>query len=107
MAYATTDDIMSNEWEFGGIIMEPSATARWHTQTTWQYLISKGQTYFVYHDGSLPHGSGYRRVACCEPFTINEDGTIDPIKKRPQQDLPEQHHRLQIPMAITFLINHS
>ena len=26
MAYATTDDIMSNDWEFGGVIMEPSAT---------------------------------------------------------------------------------
>ena len=78
MAYATTDDIMSNEWEFGGIIMEPSATANTNHMAVFDF---KGQTYFVYHDGSLPHGSGYRRVACCEPFTINEDGTIDPIKK--------------------------
>ena len=73
MAYATTDDIMSNEWEFGGIIMEPSATANTNHMAVFDF---KGQTYFVYHDGSLPHGSGYRRVACCEPFTINEDGTI-------------------------------
>lgn len=78
MAYATTDDIMSNEYEFGGIIMEPSATANTNHMAVFDF---KGQTYFVYHDGSLPHGSGYRRVACCEPFTINEDGTIDPIKK--------------------------
>lgn len=78
MAYATTDDIMSNEWEFGGIIMEPSATANTNHMAVFDF---KGQTYFVYHDGSLPHGSGYRRVACCEPFTINEDGMIDPIKK--------------------------
>lgn len=78
MAYATTDDIMSNEWEFGGIIMEPSATANTNHMAVFDF---KGQTYFVYHDGSLPHGSGYRRVACCEPFAINEDGTIDPIKK--------------------------
>lgn len=78
MAYATTDDIMSNEWEFGGIIMEPSATANTNHMAVFDF---KGQTYFVYHDGSLPHGSGYRRVACCKPFTINEDGTIDPIKK--------------------------
>ena len=78
MAYATTDDIMSNEWEFGGIIMEPSATANTNHMAVFDF---KGQTYFVYHDGSLPHGSGYRRVACCEPFTINEDATIDPIKK--------------------------
>ncbi|MBO5617446.1 MAG: bacterial Ig-like domain-containing protein, partial [Pseudobutyrivibrio sp.] len=41
----------------------------------------KGHTYFVYHDGSLPHGSGFRRVACCEEFKVNEDGTIPYIKK--------------------------
>lgn len=78
MAYATTDDIMSNEWEFGGVIMEPSATANTNHMAVFDF---KDQTYFVYHDGSLPHGSGYRRVACVEPFSFNEDGSIDPIKK--------------------------
>lgn len=78
MAYATTDDLMSNDWTFGGIIMEPSATANTNHMAVFDF---KGQTYFVYHDGSLPHGSGYRRVACIEKFDINEDGTIDPIAK--------------------------
>lgn len=78
MAYATTDDLMSNDWTFGGIIMEPSATANTNHMAVFDF---KGQTYFVYHDGSLPHGSGYRRVACIEEFDINEDGTIDPIAK--------------------------
>ncbi len=78
MAYAITDDIMSNDWTFGGILMEPSATANTNHMAVFDF---KGQTYFVYHDGSLPHGSGYRRVACVEPITINEDGSIDPIKK--------------------------
>lgn len=78
MAYATTDDIMSNDWEFGGIIMEPSTTANTNHMAVFDF---KGHTYFVYHDGSLPHGSGYRRVACIEEITINEDGTIDPIAK--------------------------
>ena len=41
----------------------------------------KGKTYFVYHDGSLPHGSGYRRVACVEEFKVNDDGSIPYIKK--------------------------
>lgn len=41
----------------------------------------KGHTYFVYHDGSLPHGSGFRRVACCEEFKVNADGSIPYIKK--------------------------
>lgn len=78
MAYATTDDIMSNDWEFGGLLMEPSATANTNHMAVFDF---KGQTYFVYHDGSLPHGSGYRRVACVEKIEINEDGTIDPIVK--------------------------
>ena len=78
MAYATTDDLMSNDWTFGGIIMEPSATANTNHMAVFDF---EGQTYFVYHDGSLPHGSGYRRVACIEKFDINEDDTIDPITK--------------------------
>lgn len=78
MAYATTDDIMNNDWDFGGIIMEPSATANTNHSAVFDF---KGDTYFVYHDGSLPHGSGYRRVACVEKLDINADGTIDPIKK--------------------------
>ena len=78
MAYAVTDDIMSNEWEFGGILMEPSATGNTNHMAVFDF---KGETYFVYHDGSLPHGSGFRRVACVEKFRINEDGTIDPIRK--------------------------
>ena len=78
MAYATTDDIMTNSWKFGGIIMEPSATGNTNHMAVFDF---KGHTYFVYHDGSLPHGSGFRRVACIEEITINEDGTIDPITK--------------------------
>lgn len=78
MAYATTDDIMSNDWEFGGVIMEPSATANTNHMAVFNF---KGQPYFVYHDGSMPHGSGFRRVACVEKFDINADGSIDPIKK--------------------------
>lgn len=78
MAYATTDDLMSNDWTFGGVIMEPSATANTNHMAVFDF---KGETYFVYHDGSLPHGSGYRRVACIEKFDINEDGSIDPIPK--------------------------
>ncbi len=81
MAYATIPedgDIMSNEWKWGGLLMEPSATANTNHMAVFDF---KGQTYFVYHDGSLPYGSGYRRVACVEPIEINEDGSIDYIKK--------------------------
>ena len=78
MAYATTDDITGNEWKFGGIIQEPSTSANTNHMAVFDF---KGKTYFVYHDGVLPLGSGYRRVACCEELVFNEDGSIDPIKK--------------------------
>ena len=81
MAYAYCDnlkDFLNNVWTFGGVIMEPSATANTNHMAVFDF---KGHTYFVYHDGSLPHGSGYRRVACVEEFKVNEDGTIPYIKK--------------------------
>lgn len=81
MAYAYCDsleDFLNNEWTFGGVVMEPSATANTNHMAVFDF---KGHTYFVYHDGSLPYGSGYRRVACCEEFKVNEDGTIPYIKK--------------------------
>lgn len=81
MAYAyakTREEFENNEWTFGGVIQEPSATGNTNHMAVFDF---KGQTYFVYHDGSLPHGSGFRRVACCEKFSINEDGSIDYIRK--------------------------
>ena len=81
MAYAYCDnlkDFLNNEWTFGDVVMEPSATANTNHMAVFDF---KNHTYFVYHDGSLPHGSGYRRVACVEEFKVNDDGTIPYIKK--------------------------
>ncbi len=78
MAYATTDDLMSGEWEFGGIIMEPSATSNTNHMSVIDFNDS---TYFIYHNGSLPGGSGFRRVACVEELVFNEDGTVPYIQE--------------------------
>lgn len=80
MAYATADTLeqmLNNEWDFGGILMRPSSTANTNHMAVFDF---KGQTYFVYHDGSLPWGSGFRRVACVEKMMVKPDGTIDPIR---------------------------
>ena len=77
MAYATCDtyeQFLDNDWNFGGRIMTPTATANTNHMAVFTF---KGQDYFVYHNGSLPHGSGYRRVACVEELNINDDGSID------------------------------
>ena len=39
----------------------------------------KGKTYFVYHNGSLPAGNGYRRSACITELKFKANGDIEPI----------------------------
>ena len=77
MAYATSDT-MWGPWEFGGVLMPPTATSNTNHPSVIDF---KGKTYFIYHNGSKPWGSGFRRVVCAEEFTINDDGTIDPIQE--------------------------
>lgn len=74
MAYATTDDLSSGEWEFGNVIMYPTSTSNTNHMAVFDF---KGKTYFVYHNGSLPGGNGYRRSACITELHFNGDGSID------------------------------
>ena len=74
MAYATTDDLSSGKWESGNVIMYPTATSNTNHMAVFDF---KGKTYFVYHNGSLPGGNGYRRSACVTELKFNEDGSID------------------------------
>ena len=78
MAYATTDDLMEGELTFGGLLMYPSATSNTNHMAVFDFL---GNTWFIYHNGSLPKGSGYRRVACVEKLVFNEDGSIPYIEE--------------------------
>lgn len=81
MGYATCSELGPNSvWSYGGGVngygelMDPTATSNTNHPAVFDF---KGKTYFVYHNGSLPGGSGFRRVACVEELIINEDGTID------------------------------
>lgn len=74
MAYATTDDLTSGTWKFGNVIMYPTSTSNTNHMAVFDF---KGKTYFVYHNGSLPGGNGYRRSACITELNFNEDGSID------------------------------
>lgn len=65
-------------YEAGGVLMPPTATSNTNHPAVIDF---KGHTYFIYHNGSLPHGSGFRRVVCIEEFTVNPDGTIDAIEE--------------------------
>jgi len=76
LAYATCDDLMSGNWKFGGVIMEPTATSDTNHPSVIDF---NGKTYFIYHNGSLPKGSGYRRVVCVEELVFDDDGKVSYI----------------------------
>lgn len=76
MAYAVADDPLGGPWEFGQILMLPTATSNTNHMAVFDF---KGKTYFVYHNGSLPGGNGYRRSPCITELKFNDDGSINPI----------------------------
>lgn len=76
MAYATIDDLMDGTFEGHKILMPPTATSNTNHMAVFDF---NGKTYFVYHNGSVRGGSGFRRTACITEMHFNEDGSIQPI----------------------------
>ena len=76
MAYATTDNLLDGDWTFGSVLMPPAATSNTNHASVFDF---KGKTYFVYHNGSLPGGSGFRRNACITELKFNADGSVKAI----------------------------
>ncbi|MBO5489004.1 MAG: family 43 glycosylhydrolase, partial [Eubacterium sp.] len=79
MAYATMDasnGLMNGTFKFGSVLMPPTATSNTNHPAVFDF---KGKTYFVYHNGSLPGGSGFRRTACITELKFNENGSIQSI----------------------------
>ncbi len=87
MAYATAESLMEGQFYVddnfdeveelglpgGEQIMFPSATSNTNHMAVFDFL---GKTWFIYHNGSLPHGSGFRRVACIEELKFDENGRV-------------------------------
>lgn len=78
MAYATTDDLMSGKWSDTKMIMLPTTTSNTNHMAVCDF---KGKSYFIYHNGSLPKGNGYRRSACVRVLEFNEDGSISMMEE--------------------------
>lgn len=76
MAYATTDNLMDGKLAFGKILMPPTATSNTNHMAVFDF---NGKTYFIYHDGTLPGGSGFRRTPCIAEMQFHEDGSIEAI----------------------------
>lgn len=75
MAYAIADSPFG-PWSYGGTIMMPTATSNTNHPSIIDF---NGRTYFIYHNGSLPQGSGYRRVVCVEEMFFDNEGLVLPI----------------------------
>lgn len=75
MGYVTSDS-MYGPWEWGGVLMPPTATSNTNHPAVIDF---NNKTYFIYHNGSLPWGSGFRRVVCVEQMYFEDDGTIRAI----------------------------
>lgn len=78
MAYVTTSDLMNGKWSDRQVIMSPTATSNTNHMAVFDF---KGKTYFVYHNGSLTKGNGYRRSPCIRELTFKEDGTVVPMEE--------------------------
>ncbi|MBO5486410.1 MAG: family 43 glycosylhydrolase [Eubacterium sp.] len=76
MAYATTDNLLDGKLTAGKVLMKPTATSDTDHMAVFDF---KGKTYFVYHNGMLPGGSGHRRVASITELKFNADGSIQEI----------------------------
>lgn len=64
-------------WKYGGIIMP----AEGKSFTNHPGVIDfRGKTYFFYHNGALPGGSGFTRSVCVDELKFNKDGSITPFK---------------------------
>ncbi|MCC9165785.1 glycoside hydrolase family 43 protein [Pontibacter harenae] len=72
-AYAMSRNI-EGPWEYKGILNEVAG----NSNTNHQAIIDfKGQSYFIYHNGSIPtDGGSFRRSVCIDYLYYNEDGTM-------------------------------
>ncbi|KAG7095060.1 hypothetical protein E1B28_005850 [Marasmius oreades] len=69
----STGPSATGPWTYRGVIMP----AQGKSFTNHPGIIDyKGNSYFFYHNGALPGGSGYTRSVSVERFTYNSDGTI-------------------------------
>ncbi|MBQ9600161.1 MAG: family 43 glycosylhydrolase, partial [Clostridia bacterium] len=76
MAYAMTDNPFTGRYDYIQTIMPPTATSN----TNHPAVIDFGdKTYFIYHNGALLHGSGFRRSVCIDELEFDDDGYVKPL----------------------------
>lgn len=77
ISYSTSSS-PTGPWTYRGVIM-PNFGGFGSFTNHPGVLDFKGHSYFVYHNGALPGGSGFTRSVCVEEFKYNDDGTFPQI----------------------------
>jgi beta-xylosidase len=72
VAYAMSRTI-SGPWKFKGIVNEIAGNCETNRPGILDY---KGQSYFFYHNGSLPDGGSHRRSVCIDALHYHTDGSL-------------------------------
>lgn len=72
----STGPSITGPWTYRGVVMNTAGKSFTNHPAIIDY---NGTSYFFYHNGALPGGSGYTRSVAIEKFTYNSDGTIPVI----------------------------
>jgi arabinoxylan arabinofuranohydrolase len=72
IGYSTSPGV-TGPWTYRGVIMPTQGSSFTNHPGIIDY---KNNSYFFYHNGALPGGSGYTRSVAVERFAYNPDGTI-------------------------------
>jgi arabinoxylan arabinofuranohydrolase len=72
IGYSTSNSPIG-PWKYQGIVMPTQGGSFTNHPGVIDF---KGKTYFFYHNGALPEGSGFTRSVCVEEAVFNPDGTI-------------------------------
>jgi len=73
----STAPTATGPWTYKGVVM---ATAGGSFTNHPAVIDYKGGSYFFYHNGALPGGSGYTRSIAVEKFSYGNDGSIPTLK---------------------------
>ncbi len=76
LSYAVCDDLWEGMWFDSYALTQPAATSNTSHCAVFDF---NGKTYMVYHNGAMPKGSGFRRVANIAELTFNADGTVQEV----------------------------
>ena len=80
ISYSTSTS-PTGPWTYRGVIMPTEGKSFTNHPGVVDY---KGNSYFFYHNGALPGGSGFTRSVAVEEFKYNPDGSIPTIKMTTQ-----------------------